>query len=518
MSHVTLDPNREISIEQVMTVVRGKAEVRLSESSSWREQLKRSRRALEEKLNDTGEVYGVTTGVGDTCYREISSEHVDDFSLQLMRGHGCGMGDTLSESQATAVLMTRLISLIQPSSGIRIKLVEQLRDLINHRVIPVIPEEGSVGASGDLNPLSYVAAVLSGERNVFYNGETRAAQDVLADLNMEPLKLGPKEALSVMNGTSVMSGLACIAFDRSRYLMKLSSMLTAMSVLALHGNPAHYDRRIFEWKPHEGTTKIAGWIRTALDLDPEPNASRRKTTENQRLQDRYSLRCAPHVIGVLADALPWIRDQLETEINSSNDNPLIDPETKEVLHGGNFYGGHVAFQMDSLKNPIANLADLLDRQFSQMIDPKLNRGLPANLSGAKGERSVVNHGLKALQISPSSWAAEALKQTGPASVFSRTTESQNQDKVSMGTISSREALRVLELTEQTAAALLIGCTQAIDLRIRMDEISASDVPSAVRTTMDEVRETSSFLSEDRALEPELRTLVKRIRNQQFTLF
>ena len=179
------------------------------------------------------------------------------------------------------------------------------------------------------------------------------------------------------------------------------------------------------------------------------------------------------MIGVLADALPWLRESIENELNSANDNPIIDAEGERVLHGGHFYGGHIAFAMDSMKNAVANLADLLDRQMALLVDSRYSNGLPANLSGVQGPRAAINHGLKALQISVSAWTAEALKLTMPASVFSRSTECHNQDKVSMGTIAARDCLRVLELTEQVAAALLITVRQGVWLRCRLNRSVAA---------------------------------------------
>ena len=235
-----------------------------------------------------------------------------------------------------------------------------------------------------------------------------------------------------------------------------------------------------------------------------------------RIQDRYSIRCAPHIIGVLADALPWIRNNIENEINSVNDNPVIDAENETVMHGGHFYGGHIAFAMDSLKNLIANLADMLDRQMALLVDTRYSNGLSANLSGSTGERSVINHGLKALQISVSAWTAEALKLTMPASVFSRSTECHNQDKVSMGTISSRDCLRVLTLTEQVAAALLIAVFQGVSLRQKLPQHAA--LHPNLQTMMQKLSEHITLVVEDRALQPELEQLVMAISKRHWKLY
>ncbi len=516
--NVRLDPDQPLTLGDVMSVVRGGESVDLSERSEWRERMKDAVRVVNERLEETGDFYGVNTGLGDTSYRPVPPELVSELPENTARFHGCGMGEHLSAEETRAVLLVRLASLLNPASGVRIEVLEAIQSLINKNVLPLIPEEGSVGASGDLTPLSYIAAVLMGERRVWHRGNERPTEEVIDQFDHLPLDLAPKEALAIMNGTSVMAGLACLALDRADYLMKLSTAVTALVTLAMKGNPTHYDRRIFDWKPHPGQKKVAARLRDALGLEPEPEPVANDPSSERRKQDRYSLRCAPHIIGVLADAMPWMKEQIETEINSANDNPLVDPEKEDVLHGGNFYGGHVGFVMDSLKNPVANLADLMDRQFAQLVDPKLNRGLPPNLTGASSDRVPVNHGLKALQIGTSAWAAEALKKTGPASVYSRSTESHNQDKVSLGTISARECLRIIELVEQTAASLLVAGVQAVELRMEQQELGEEEIPPALRDLMSDVREISPRLEEDRALESELRELVGTIRNQKWTFF
>jgi histidine ammonia-lyase len=321
----------------------------------------------------------------------------------------------------------RLATLAKGHSGVQYSLLAQLAALLEHDLLPAIPEEGSVGASGDLTPLSYVAAVLCGEREVLAAGKTRPAAEALAEAGLKPHVLRPKEGLAIMNGTAVMTGLGALAWMRADQVSRLASRLTSMALIALHGNPRHFDERLFVAKPHPGQAEIARRIRddlAAFDRDHEAT----------RLQDRYSIRCAPHVVGVLEDMLPTFRTLLETEINSANDNPLIDPDSGEVLHGGHFYGGHICFAMDGLKTLVANVADLCDRQLALLVDTRYSNGLPSNLSGASADKLPINHGFKAVQIAVSAWTAEALKLTMPASVFSRSTECHNQDKVSMGTI------------------------------------------------------------------------------------
>jgi histidine ammonia-lyase len=277
----------------------------------------------------------------------------------------------------------------------------------------------------------------------------------------------------------------------------------------VRGNRGHFDPRLFAAKPHAGQNEAAAWIHDDLCGNDD---------EVIRLQDRYSIRCAPHVIGVTRDALTWMRRDIENELNSANDNPLIDGDNELVLHGGHFYGGHIAFAMDSLKTAVANLADLMDRQLALLVDSKYNHGLPQNLSGSSGERASINHGFKAVQIGVSAWTAEALKLTMPASVFSRSTECHNQDKVSMGTIAARDCLRVLELTEQVAAAMIMATVQGVTLRQNLTDANSTSLPSAVIDFMKNVGEHTSFLDEDRPLDKELRTMTNLIRNGHWELY
>ena len=465
---VTLGAVR-LTLEDVLAVALRGSPVALSGDAGFRGRVEASRAFLGDLLRDGVDVYGVNTGYGDSCTVAVPPALLRELPRQLSRYHGCGLGRFLEPEETLAVLLARLNSLSQGFSAVRFELLEALAALINHRVLPRIPAEGSVGASGDLTPLSYIAAVLLGEREVLHPGGSRPARAALAEAGLRPLELAPKEALALMNGTAVMTGLACLAFHRADYLSRMACRLTAFAVAGLQGNREHFHPRLSQLKPHAGQGEAAGWIFTDLG-GPAPAAP-------VRLQDRYSIRCAPHVIGVLRDALPWIRRDLENELNSANDNPLFDGEARLMLHGGHFYGGHVAFAMDGLKVAVANLADLMDRQLALLVDSRYNHGLPGNLSGASPERAPINHGLKAVQIGASAWAAEALKLTMPASVFSRSTECHNQDKVSMGTIAARDCLRVLELTGQVAAALVLAVRQGLELRRRqgnpaMERLSA----------------------------------------------
>jgi histidine ammonia-lyase len=501
-----------LTIENVLDVAKNNKGVILSKAPEFMRRIISGAAFLEKLLADNGVVYGVNTGYGDSCTVTVPPHLVDELPLHLTRFHGCGLGEYLNDEATLAVLVCRINSLAQGYSGVRWELLEQIAALINHRVLPFIPSEGSVGASGDLTPLSYVAAALIGEREVQYAGAKRKASEALAMIGLAPLKLAPKEGLAVMNGTAVMTGLACLAWQRAEYLTRICCRLTSLASIALCGNRGHFDPRLFAAKPHAGQNEAAAWIFDDLSFNEK---------EIIRLQDRYSIRCAPHVIGVARDALTWMRRDIENELNSANDNPLIDVEAEMVLHGGHFYGGHIAFAMDGLKTAVANLADLMDRQLALLVDSKFNQGLPQNLSGSSGDRASINHGFKAVQIGSSAWTAEALKLTMPASVFSRSTECHNQDKVSMGTIAARDCLRVLELTEQVAAALIMAATQGVALRRNLSATLGSkpiEIIPDVEHFIHNIGEYSPFIEEDRPLEAELRKMTELIRAEQWDLY
>jgi len=487
-----------VSIEDVYNIAYLGAKVKLDPAPEYKQWIDAGAAVIDRMLQSDGYIYGVTTGYGDSVTVDVSVQQAYELPNHLYTFHGCGMGDYFSEAEGRAILVARLVSLARGYSGVSWALLEQLSAFLNLGITPLIPEEGSVGASGDLTPLSYVVAALCGHREVYFNGQQIPAAQALEECGLIPHTLRPKEGLALMNGTAVMTAIACINLVQAQRLVCSATQITALNVIAMEGNAFHFDELLFATKPHQGMGDVAEQLRALLGVAKAPKHSK-------RLQDRYSLRCAPHVIGVLADALPHYRKLITAELNSSNDNPIIDPESGSVLHGGHFYGGHIAHCMDSMKTDVANIADLLDRQLAQSVDEKFNHGLPRNLSGSSAQRAALNHGFKAVQIGVSSWTAEALKHTMPASVFSRSTECHNQDKVSMGTIAARDCRRVMKLTQQVTSATLLAACQGVYLR----EADVMLLPK-LKGLYDSVFSIAPPLIEDRPLEHDLRRLLHKL--------
>jgi len=508
MSDITIGEGL-LTIENVVDIAYRKKSVRLSASPEFERKIREGAEFLDQAIVEHGGIYGVTTGFGDSCTKTVTPEKYAELPIRLTRFHGCGMGEYFDEPTTRAIVAVRMNTLAYGCSGVSMDLLRGMEALLVHDILPLIPEEGSVGASGDLTPLSYVAGALIGERKVRYKGEVRESAEVFRSLGLPLVSLRPKEGLAVMNGTAVMNAVACLDYSRAEYLSDLACRITAMVSLALRGNAYHFSERLFEMKPHPGLMAAARKIREDIGEEAAEGVV------PERIQCVYSVRCAPHVIGMFYETAPLLRQLIETEMNSANDNPLVDPLTRSVYHGGHFYGGHIAFAMDSLKNVVANAADLLDRQLQIIVDEKYNRGLPPNLSGSE-EGFFFNHGFKAVQIAVSAWTAEALKNTMPASVFSRSTECHNQDKVSMGTIAARDCTRVLELTEQVAAACVLASVQALRIRIKRGELTP-DKTRGVADLLAQVSEAVPFLGEDRQLEGELRETVRGIRERKWSV-
>jgi histidine ammonia-lyase len=498
-----------LNIEKMVEIIEKKRYIKLSQAKEFEEKINAGANFLDETLKSHGVIYGVTTGYGDSCTEVVPPENYTDLPVNLSRYHGCGLGAFFDRETTRAIMLVRLNTLVQGYSGVSLDLLRKIMFFIDRDILPLIPEEGSVGASGDLTPLSYLAGALIGERDVLYDGKVFSSGEVLSELKESPYRFRPKEAIAIMNGTAVMNAVAARAFSHAHRIAELACCITSFCTIALKGNVQHFHERLFELKPHQGQALAAQKIRKLFG----DNVSVSSVVPS-RIQDPYSIRCAPHVIGVFYDAGNLLRSFIETEMNSANDNPLVDPVTQSIYHGGHFYGGHICFAMDSLKNIVANIADLIDRQLALLVDVKYNRGLPPNLSGTRKSLSF-NHGFKAVQIAASAWAAEALKNTMPASVFSRSTECHNQDKVSMGTIAARDCIRVIELTYQILAATLFASAQELRLREKNGEF-----PSGMQNMSRIVERFFSqvdFLEDDRPLDKDLQKVIRLIKEDFFNI-
>ncbi|WP_333767262.1 aromatic amino acid ammonia-lyase [Streptomyces sp. IBSBF 2435] len=457
-------------------------------------------------------VYGVTTGFGDSCVRQIPPEKAHALQRNLVRYHLNGVGPPAVPAVARATMLIRANALAKGVSAVRPRVVSTLLECLDRDVLPLIPERGSVGASGDLVPLCYLAAALIGEGQVLHRGAVRPARDALRDEGIEPLRLAPKEGIGLVNGTSFAAAYAVLAAWDARELVCVAELATAMTLEALRGNASALHPFVHANKPHPGQVRSAAAMRAALAgsrlaTSFDDILVRRERLDGrgclrlaERIQDTYSVRCAPQIVGIVRDTLDWTEGWLGTEINSASDNPLFDAEEYGLHLGGNFYAGHVGQAMDSLKTAVAGLANLMDRQLALVVDEKFSRGLPPDLIVPRrpdDPEAGLHHGFKGMQIAASAVTAEALKQTGPVSVFSRSTEAHNQDIVSMGTISARDARTVNGLVREVAAIHLLALAQAIDLR------GAGQASPVVRGVHGLLREHSAFVSRDRRLDADI---------------
>ena len=512
--HLDLD-GRSLTIEEAVRLARHGGRATLSTESARRVE---ATRALKHDLIAREiPIYGVTTGFGDSAHRQIAPDKAAALQQNMLRFLGAGTGPIASPEVTRATMLFRANCLAKGNSGVRLELIERLLTLLNHDILPLIPERGSCGASGDLVPLSYVGRALVGETEVLYEGEIREAADVLADLGLEPLELEAKEGLAMTNGTSFMSGFAVLAVADARELAFVADLCTAMASQALMGNHGHFNRFLFEAKPHPGIIESADNVRMLLDgsllthdaeeIVPLDGAGFRELARS--VQDKYSVRCAPHVTGALRDTLSWVDRWVEIEINSSDDNPLFDADAGRVQSGGNFYGSHMTQGMDALKIALANLCDLLDRQLELVVDEKFNAGLTPNLIpyfDPTDPQAGLHHGFKGMQLSCSALTAEALKLCNPASIHSRSTEAHNQDKVSMGTIAARDARSIVEIAQHVAAIHLIALAQALDLR------GIEQASPKAREAHEMIRARVAFLDADRRMDRDIAAVVELIRS------
>lgn len=504
--NLTID-NRYIDLSSIA----GANIVTLDKSIEFRTAIENSHKILLNKIKTGNPIYGVTTGYGESGKNYLDYEKAEKLQQNLYRFHGCGLGELLSVEESRLILILRLISLSKGVSGISFELLEAMETLLIKEVYPAIPQQGSVGASGDLTPLSYVAAVLAGEREVIYHGEVRPAIDVFGELGIASYHFKPKEALAIMNGTTAMSAIALAAFLKFEQTLESFISFCAGFFEVMLADITSLMDFVHEVKPHAGQMECAKRLLSRvrgsnLTRDAQLRYEEFFDYKHQNIQDRYSIRCIPQVLGPVFENMEISKRWLETEINSASDNPLVCVREDRVYTGCNFYGGYIAHACDTLKISMANMADLLDKQFAALVDEKLNNGLGENL---KIGNEPYFHGFKAMQITLSSLTADVLMKMLPSSLFSRSTESLNQDKVSMGTTSAISFRDTLVDFEKMLSVAMLGLAQAFDIR------GSENLSPFSRELHIKIRSLSAPLIEDRRLDKDIMIMLEEMRKGRF---
>lgn len=501
-----------LTIEDVCDVALENEEVSLPEDKEFWKTLEDSRKFLMDYISTGVPTYGVTTDFGDSCANQISVEKAGELQRDIVAYHGIGLGAKFDRETGRAVILARLNGNVKGGhSAIRPELAKMMVSLLNHDIIPVIPQLGSVGASGDLTPLSYLAAVIMGERDVYYKGKIVPAKDALVSEGLKPLPIEAKEGLALMNGTSVMTAVASLAWKKAERLAKISDFLTAVTSEITQGKDTPFVAKVSAIKNHQGQCDSAAYIyhiikdskrvfkyEDFLKSQIESLDGKGYKKQENKIQDRYSIRCAPQITGVYRDTLKVARDWITEELNSANDNPLVDIEEKRLYNTGNFYGGHICAACDYMRTALANISDLSDKQAEVIIDGKFN-GLTENLIPFTAEddpRAGLRLGFKAAQITISAIRGEVASYCFPISLTSHPTEALNQDKVSMGTISARKLAEQIDLVFLQFAVHLLAAMQAVDLA------GKDDFAPFTKNVHSEVRKMSAFMKDDRPLDKE----------------
>jgi len=504
-----------LSLDEIIAVARHGQRVALSTDEEFVRRIRRGREALERKLAAGEVVYGVNTGFGGNARYVIPSDELAHHQQNLLEFLSCGVGEPLPEEAVRAAILLRANALARGLSAVRLGVIERLIDLLNHRITPIVPRFGSVGASGDLCPSAYITRVMAGRGEALYKGCRVPAAEALHAEGIERLELAAKEGLALLNGTTVMTGIGAMVVDEAAYLFKLSLGAVAMAVEALGSSPDYYHPAIHMAKHHPGQLAVAEMLNSLLfdsklavpldeirgrvqEANRRANGNHRVAAATESIQSPYSLRCAPQGLGPMQETLEQCRTVIEREANSVNDNPLVDagPEGSggDVYHTGNFYGGHIARAMDGLKLDVANLANWLHSLMALLMDDRFSNGLPPSLSPHAG----LYQGFKGMQIVHTSLVTAIRHWCAPSLIHTLPTEQYNQDIVSLGTHAALTAMDVTGLLRNAVAITLLSTAQAIDLRKGGGRLGAGTRP-IYRT----LRAVSAFVEADRALDADI---------------
>ena len=486
-----------LSIQDVEQTARFGRVVELAAGS--RALIAKGRAALEAQLARGNRIYGVNTGVGGNIKFDLTPDQAELLQHNLMRHLSCATGQPLPVDIVRAAMLLRIATFATGASAVRPELVEALITLLNRGITPVVPRYGSVGASGDLMPSAYVARALVGMGGVEYRGRTMAALDALKLADIEPIRFAPKEGLALINGTTMMTAVAAlVCVDAWRILRALLGAI-ALSVEALEAGAEPFAAWVQDMKGHPGQVAVAEYIREHL-------AGSKMAGDSGR-QSCYSLRCPPQGLGPAWEALENARPVIEREINSANDNPLIDPHTGTLYRAGNFYGGHIARLLDTWKIDFAVMANWGNALMAVLVDDKFNNGLPASLVPEPG----VNSGFKGMQLSVTSLACAVRQIAGSSTIHSLPTEGYNQDVVSLGMHAAVTALDALECLRNETAMVLLAAAQAADLRAPTAKLGTRN-----RRLHTAIRQVSDFLDRDRAMEQDVADVAALIADGKLT--
>jgi histidine ammonia-lyase len=451
----TITINRQpLTIDEVVAVARGGSQVELGKDSIAA--MERSRTVVEDLVAEGRVVYGITTGFGKFADRTIPRDSLEQLQHNLIRSHSVGVGDPLPPDVVRSMMVLRVASLARGYSGIRPATVRALVDMLNADVLPVIPSKGSVGASGDLAPLAHLALGLIGEGDAQFEGGVAPCREVLSRVGLSPVRLAAKEGLALINGTQLMSALGCLLVSDAENLVAVADIAGAMSLEAVRGTDRAFDSRVQALRPHPGQVEAGESLRW-LTRGSELMRSHRH--DSHKIQDPYSLRCMPQVHGATRDAVSYVKSVMETEINSVTDNPLVFPETGDVISCGNFHGQPLALALDFLAIAVAELGSISERRIEAMLDPTFSE-LPPFLTVHGG----VESGFMVSQYTAAALVSENKILAHPASVDSIPTSANQEDHVSMGATAALKAREVMHNVQMVLAVELLCAAEGIDYR------------------------------------------------------
>lgn len=490
--------NNYLSIAEFESVIFNRAEVSISDTVYQRvnESFEFLRDFSSEKI-----IYGVNTGFGPMAQYKIEKEQQTQLQYNLIRSHASGTGQPLSKKQVKAAILARMNSLSLGNSGVHSSVIELMKELINRDITPLIFSHGGVGASGDLVQLAHLALVLIGEGEVFYKGERRATKEVFELENLTPMKIHLREGLSIMNGTSVMTGIGIINLVNAKTLIDWSLKISCAINEMVSAYDDHFSEELNAAKLHKGQQEVAYKMREHLK-DSKLIRKRDKhlySGENQekvfkdKVQEYYSIRCVPQILGAVLDTVDYVEQVLENELNSASDNPIVDLKNRQVYHGGNFHGDYISLEMDKLKIVMTKLTMLAERQLNYLLNAKINEIFPPFVNlGTLG----FNFGMQGAQFTATSTTAENQMLSNPMYVHSIPNNNDNQDIVSMGTNSALITDKVIENAFEVLSVHLITVVQAVEYLNCQDKISSETLKM-----YNEIRKIVPAFTEDEVLYP-----------------